>query len=407
MTKPWALLSTAIVIASACATEPPPSSSPASAPAAASTSTVEHAEHAESFPGKNVSAVGFARPGEAGFDRSLGTVTAAPAIPASPVPRLVVSGTVLRLASGERWTAIEASDFNLFNRYLRGDIEGVLRQRAEAGYNLLRVWTAYDICPTSIGADGRACQPIGRLVPREHPDYYTRLPQFLQAAARHGLYIELTAFTGPYGSLFAGDAEMVAHWDRLIAAVRDSTNVIVELINEYDNAPNKGVPLDRMQRPSPPIVASHGSAIQGSLPLQPYWDYATYHPAAGDNWPSRTAHDGMRSVADPGHVPVIANETSRFPDNDRSVTHARDAAAGAALLLAGSCFHSVHGKSSELWTGVELEAARAWAEGARSVPLEFRAGSYVHRQDLESEEFPGVYSRRLPDGREWVVKIRR
>jgi hypothetical protein len=374
MTKRCALVSIAIVIASASRTEPPSGSSVA----------------ATSEPVRTQSAGDPATP---------------PAVAA--LPRLVPSGTVFRLASGDRWTAIEASDFNLFNRYLQGDIEPILVQRAEAGFNLLRVWTAYDLCPTGVGADRQPCQPIGRLVPREHADYYARLPQFLALAAQYHLYVELTAFTGPFRSMFGNDEEMVAHWKNLTAAVRDSTNVILELINEFDNAPNQGVPLDRMPRPSAPIVASHGSGIQDSLPLQPYWDYATYHPGGGDGWPSKAAHDGMSKIADRGHVPVIANETTRFPDNDRSVAHARDAAAGAALLLAGSCYHSVHGKSSELWTGVELDAARAWAAGARSVPLEFQAGSYVQRKDLESDAVIGAYSRRLPDGREWIVKIGR
>jgi hypothetical protein len=162
-----------------------------------------------------------------------------------------------------------------------------------------------------------------------------------------------------------------------------------------------------MQRPAAPIVASHGSSVQDSLPLQPYWDYATFHPGGGDDWPAKAAHEGMSKVADPGHVPVIANETTRFPDSDRSLAHAHDAAAGAALLSAGACYHSIHGKNGELWTGVELDAARAWAEGARSVPLEFQAGAYVHRQDLETADVSRAYSRRLPDGREWIVRIRR
>ena len=362
----WAFMS-AVILVAGCQAHPPPADSPAPAPLA-------------------------------------GVEPLSPTFVA--LPRLVPEGQFFRLASGARWTAIEASDFNLYNRFLAGDIDAVLRQRAEAGFNILRVFTAYDICPTGTASDGQPCQPIGRLVPREHPDYYARLPQFLQAVARHGMYVELTAFTGPYGSLFSHDDEMVAHWDQLQAAVRDSTNVLLELINEHDNPPNLGVPLERMERPAAPIVASHGSSVQDGLPLQPYWDYATFHPGGGDDWPARTAHDGMSRVADSGHVPVIANETTRFPDLDSIPAHAHDAAAGAALLLAGACYHSVHGKTSELWTGVELDAARAWAAGARSVPLEFQAGLFVHRHDLEMDDVSRAYSRRLPDGREWIVRIR-
>src|SRR5262249_25635457 len=131
----------------------------------------------------------------------------------SPLPRLVAEGRWFRQDTGARWTGIEATDFNLFNRFLNGEnIVPILRQRADAGFNLLRVWTDFDVC-----ADGNCPQrqPIGRLVPSEHSDYYVRLPDFLEKCAQHGLYVELTAFTGRPDS----DAARITHWDRLIAAV--------------------------------------------------------------------------------------------------------------------------------------------------------------------------------------------
>jgi hypothetical protein len=79
---------------------------------------------------------------------------------------------------------------------------------------------------------------------------------------------------------------------------------------------------------------------------------------------------------------------------------------GAALLCAGSCFHSQAGKTSTLFTGTELECARAWVEGVRSVPLEFQAGTYQHLANLEGPDCIRAYSRRLPDGREHVIRIR-
>jgi len=109
-------------------------------------------------------------------------------------------------------------------------------------------------------------------------------------------------------------------------------------------------------------------------------------------------------IADHYGIPVSANENTRFPDRDDSPAHAYDAAAGAALLCAGACFHSVGGKRSALWTGRELECAQAWVAGARSVPLAFQRGSY---QRHEPGEFLRVYSRTLPDGRAWTVRIRR
>lgn len=318
-----------------------------------------------------------------------------------PLPRLQIAGKFFRLDTGERWTAIEASDFNLYTRFLKGeDIEPILAQRAEAGFNLLRVFTAFDICST-----GGGCQIIGRLVPRERVDYYTLLPYFLMQCARHGLRVELVAFTGPYTGVFANADEMVAHWNNLVAVAMqpDNTNVLLELINEFDNPPNAGVPLELMQRPPLAVLASHGSAVQDALPLQPVWSYATYHPASGPEWARKAAHNGMEDVADPFGVPVLVNETIRFPDNEASSTQACDAAEGAALLEAGAAFHSIHGKSSELWVGAERDAAYAWASCAQRVPLEYQAGAY-----LRFDPTPGyirIYARRLPDGREYVVRL--
>jgi hypothetical protein len=173
------------------------------------------------------------------------------------LPRLEVDGHFFRQNSGARWTGIQATDFNLFNRFLAGeDITPILRQRADVGFNLLRVWTDFDVC-----ADGkcREHQPIGRLVPSEHPDYYVRLTEFLDVCAQHGLYVELTAFTGRSDS----DGHRIAHWDQLIAAVASSTNVLLELINEHNV--HKIAALNRLpshQRRSSPRMAAAAPAEQ-------------------------------------------------------------------------------------------------------------------------------------------------
>lgn len=290
------------------------------------------------------------------------------------LPRLVPVGQYFRLETGERFTVIGASDFNLLARYIAGeDIRPILQQRKDAGFNLLRVFTVYDICP-----DGNGCQAIGRLAPTEV--LYSSIPPFMGLLARYGLYAELVAFTGPYGFMPTDDAK-VRHWEALIATVPGVSNVVLEMVNEYDHPANAGLPLGRLRRPPPGIVASHGSATQDQTPLLPVWDYATYRPGSGPEWMRKVAHNGMEDVADKYGVPTVANETTRFPDNDSNPDHAFDAAAGAALLSAGATFHSVSGKASVLWQGVELAAAQAWAAGARSVPLACQGQPYSRPDD--------------------------
>jgi hypothetical protein len=294
----------------------------------------------------------------------------------SALPRLEVDGHFFRQDTGARWTGIQATDFNLFNRFLDGEnITPILRQRADTGFNLLRVWTDFDVC-----ADGKCPdhQPIGRLIPREHGDYYKRLSDFLDLCAQHGLYVELTAFTGRPEV----DAEKIAHWDHLIEAVAPHTNVLLELVNEHD-AHDKSLPYDKLRRPPAPILASHGSGGAGSPPKLPIWTYATYHPAFGADWMRKTIEEGTQ-MAEKFNVPVLVNEATRFPDRDQSLEHAYDVGRGCALALAGCAFHSVSGKNSRLWKGHELELAREFARGARSVPLACQNGELRRLDDPQA-----------------------
>lgn len=305
-----------------------------------------------------------------------------------PLPRITINGKFFGLDNGSRWTAIEASDFNLLNRYLAGeDIRPILSQRAETGFNLLRVWTAYDVCPS-----GQGCQPIGRLVPSEHPELYERVPPFLKLLSKYGLYAEFTAFTGPYNSTLPSEVDKLAHWNRLVASLQGSSNALLELINEYNHPANSQINLGLFVRPAG-ILTSHGSGLSDGIGPEPMWDYSTYHPGLGGEWMRKAVHNGMEDVADRFNVPALLNETTRFPDNDSSLAHAFDVGRGCALLQAGCAFHSVAGKSSNLWSGLELNLAQEWARGALSVDLRCQGGSYVHRTDLEGPEILRAYER--------------
>lgn len=288
----------------------------------------------------------------------------------------------------QRFTIIQCSDFNLLNRFDAGeDIEPILAQRSAVGFNYLRVWTAYNI------------DRIGRLVPRERPTIYDSIPRFLQAAANRGLYVELTVGTGPWTGIFDTEDEKVAHYNGVVNSSLGHSNVSIETVNEADNGPNQPWPFSRCNRSA--VLSSHGSCIIDNDPVVPVWDIAGFHPGPD---PRKVGHNAMER-ADKFGIPIWSGETVRYPDNNSSPTNARDAARAAALLCAGSCFHSVRGKTSELWDGIELVCARAWAEGARLVPLEFQAGFYRHRTDLENPTIVRAYSRVLPDGREYIVTI--
>jgi hypothetical protein len=306
-----------------------------------------------------------------------------PPPPPQTLERLRVNGHVFETETGHPFTAIQCSDFNLLNRWQHGEhIRPVLEQRAGCGFNLLRVWTLYDLVAANIG---------------QFLDIdYARIPAFLQLCANYGFYVEFTAYTS---------TEHYDHWGKLVAACRAPFPVLLELVNE-GTIPVNQIDMSRYARPAG-ILASHGSGGAEGVPPWDPWDYGTLHYNDADQWQRKTAHNPMEDFANVHHRPAMANENTRYPDHDTSLAHAYDAAAGAALLTAGACYHSCSGKSSVLWAGVELDAARAWAEGARSMPLEFQHGQYIRRDDLLTPELLRVYERRLADGRGHIVKIRK
>lgn len=309
-----------------------------------------------------------------------------------PLPRLVVAGQFLRQDTGARFSVVEASSFNLLNRFDLGeDIAPVFAQRQALGFNVQRVWTGYRV------------PGIGDCDPRVRSSLYEKIPAFLDLAAEYGQYIEFTAITG-----FVTDpmspGQMVEHWEKLIAAGGAKTNVVLEVFNEYGLFSELTVDPMLFRRPVG-ILSSHGSGYQDQLPVRPFWDVVTYRPGGGSEWQRKTGHNAMEDVADPYHLPCWSNETIRMPDTDGNPDHAFDQMAGAALLCAGGCFHSPEGKLGLEFTGQTLECATAAAQGARSVPLEFQDGRYS-RVDPNPPGILRVYRRTLSDGRFHEVRIR-
>jgi hypothetical protein len=315
--------------------------------------------------------------------------------PRIDLPELRVRGAFFELADGTYWTARQCSDFNLLARYLDGeDITPVLAQRQACDFNLLRVWTLFDI------------PGIGTLT---DPDY-DRIPAFVDLCERYGLYVEFTAYTGinPPG-----------HWHDLItAALACRPHPLLELVNELDQNTNEPdsdgrifVLEDYDQAPAP-LLSSHGSNGSEAWPVTPHWSYATFHTNDASEWQRKVGHNAMEIWGGP----TLTNENTRYTDKAHNMTWAYDAAAGAALLCAGSCYHSTAGKTSVRWAGAELEGALAWATGALSVRVRYQDGAYRHEHGPESPEgdisdpanpILRVYDRVLPDGAYERVTIRK
>ncbi len=284
-----------------------------------------------------------------------------------------------------RFTIVQSSFFNGLNRFAKGeDITPQLEQLRSLRFNMVRTWTAFHV------------PGIGDCEPNELYPYYG---DYLELCASYGLYAEIGAIAG---YTWPSVAAMIEHWQNVKNLCLGHTNALTEVFNEW------GHPLNPNPDPllfSEPLagLSSHGSSIQDALPVQPFWSVVSYRPGAGPEWMRKVGHNAMEDVADPYGKPTWSNETTRCPDNDSNPDHFYDAAAGAALLCAGACFHSVEGKAANLLTGQALVCAKAWSDGAHSVPLEYQAGAY---RRIVDPQYLRVYQRILPDGRAWTVPIR-
>lgn len=303
------------------------------------------------------------------------------------LPALIVNGHVFQQADGTPWTAIECTDFRLFQRFLTGeDITPQLAQRQAIGFNQIRVFGM--------------CRNLFDFVPGEY--FYNRLPTFVQRAAAFGLRTDFVVFPD-CALVMPVLADQLLHWQRVGDALRPvASSVLVSLQNEADQAPNYIVAA--AFNPLPGLLCSHGSNGSEAQPVPPYWAWTELHTnEASDEWPRKVGHNAMEIWAGP----TIATENKRYPDRDNSLIHAFDAAAGAALLCAGSCYHGVDLRQSLVISGDELAGARAWVAGARSVDLRYQHGEYNHPIELEREspDRLRVYQRILPDGSAGTVII--
>lgn len=298
---------------------------------------------------------------------------------------------------GQRMTMIDGSDFSLFQRDLDGeDIRPLLAQRQSLGFNCRRVFllnqsvVGYRNAPHAID-DG--------IDPRRHPDFYDRLRAFCGLLGAYGQNANLVIFTQTR-TLMPFRSDQQKHLDLTAEAVRGLPNVLLSLVNEADQHDNAC--FDDLTRPGD-VLISRGSNGADSVPPRhdAPWDFEEYHTNGLVEWQRKTGHNAME-WADQSGRPCLSTENTRYTDQDASRIHAEDAAEGAALLCAGACYHSTAGKFSRMY---EPEAS-SWVTGAASVPLEFQAGRYIHRQDLEIGDVIRAYERRLSDGRGHVVLIR-
>lgn len=294
----------------------------------------------------------------------------------APLPILTPHGHVFR-AGGQHWYGNMASGFAAFEKYLRYGYDAVapiLEQRRQLGFNMLRVWTAYHV------------PLIGSLCPREWSRFYQRIPEFNRVLASFGLYGYWTGLTGEYyDCLFPGTEQKIIDHDEEVmeALLQCDSPVLYDRQNEADHPANKRVPRSRLAPVPEGLLWSAGSGQKDVRPPEPFGTFYGFHPASFE-WQRKVGKQGWE--VDPSR-PCASDETVRVEHGNIPLQQIRDASATGLMFNAISCFHSPAGKEFRLYEGYELEAARAWCEGARLFPLDVvQDGQYVNQGGIAQAE---------------------
>lgn len=336
-----------------------------------------------------------------GFPAGLGSSVLLPdLVPVNKVLAITTQGGFFRGVHGEHHTIVEATDFRLLARYLAGeDITPVLRDRAGLGFNTVRV-----AC---------MCRQMFDLNPAIISDYGDQIQAFTRLLLAHALRPEFVLFMD--ATLVMPEQALQQAFVQNIAGNLHgrAPYVLLELVNENDQPVNRIDPARILLTGlSDGLLWSRGSNGSQATPVRPPARYETFHTNDAPEWWRKVGHNAMElSEGGPGFkgsgVPVLANENTRAPDRFNNVNQAFDAAAAAALLCAGSCFHFVSGKDSVVMTDEERVLADAWVKGAQSVDLRFQDGAYRHAGELEGVNDLRVYQRVLPSGEASTVRIRK
>lgn len=330
------------------------------------------------------------------------------------LPRLRVRGHCFEKETGERFTAIETTDYRLYQMFLNGEnIVPILQQREEEEFNLVRV----------LGM----CHNMFRLYPTDYSDFYSSIVPFFQLCTAHHLYVEFTAFADATIVMPNLD-QQIGNWINIGQEVQKVTNKLIELVNEEDQPVNRLACRDMVSK-FPNVLCSRGSNGSERPPIRDafsaplkagasgWWDYETAHWNDAFEWWRKVGHNAMEyntgarytdgpyngQIAIPASgVPVLSNENTRL-DKDRNLAHFEDAPTGASLLCAGSCCHTDDGKFSRLFSEDTLTFTRAWVKGAKKVDLNYQDGDYFR---LDPGTFLRRYERRL-DNSSFVAEIRK
>lgn len=276
----------------------------------------------------------------------------------SAIGHLRISGTRFIEADGSpfHWRGISA--FRLLEFVAHGrekDAETYLKWAASKRLNVVRVFAM---------ADG-----IFQLSPE---DGARALPRLLEIARRHGIYVEVVAFTGT--SVIKVDR--AAFVKRVAAICARHPNALLELANEPGH-PTQAVEMHgpRHLQSLLPMVPKEVPVALGSVEYEDGFaagTYVTWHSPRGRDWVKRV-EEGAALITK-FRKPVVNDEPIGAADaavpgrRDNKPANFRAAATAMRRAGIGATFHYEGGIQTRLPTKTEMACLDAWLAGLRTVP---------------------------------------
>ena len=272
---------------------------------------------------------------------------------AAPPAQLKISGTTFIAGDGTpfEWRGISA--YRLLEFVAHGheaEADAYLRWAASKKLTVVRVFAM---------ADG-----IFQLTPA---DGQHALPRLLEIAAKHGLYVEVVAFTGT--------SVIKVDMPRFVKAIGEICarypNALIELANE------PGHPTQSKSVHDAAFMKSLGDLVPAQVPLSlgsvEYGDgfaagrYVTWHAPRTAAWHREMAKgaDLLRRFKKPvvSDEPIGAADKSEAGRRDNDPARFRAAGAEARRIGIGSTFHYDGGIQARLLTPTEMACLDAWLEG--------------------------------------------
>jgi hypothetical protein len=320
----------------------------------------------------------------------------APARPALQPPaesraaaRLKAESGALRRPDGTRFAWRGLTSFRLVELAARGraaDVERYLAWAAAHDITVVRVLTMTRHLFGLKPGEGRAA-----------------LPAVLDAARRHGLYVEVVALADTRS--YPDDLD--AHVRAVGAIAAQYENALVEVANEPDHptqkrelaSPRRLLALARLVPQEVPVALGSGADEIFRVSTERPNTYLTVHfeRADGDRgWRPhlslrralrlQSAHE--RFVVD--DEPIGAGATSKAGSRDADAARWFGHGVLARLLKIGSTFHSDAGLDARIPAGQELACFDAWRRGMQYLPADIDERMVVQDAGETTPEDPAV-----------------